>query len=76
MGTKATHFDGELEGIALALENHTENLMLAVLTDSKPAIRALEKLNLGIEGPRSLIEARIQHALESRKQDNLDTYIA
>ena len=23
LGTKATHFDGELEGIALALEKHT-----------------------------------------------------
>ena len=76
LGTKSTHFDGELEGIALAMENHKENLMLAILTDSKPAIRVLEKLNSGTEGPRSTIEARIQHALESRKLDNLDTYIA
>ena len=76
LGTKSTHFDGELEGIALALEKHTESLMLAILTDSKPAIRVLEKLDAGTEGPRSSIEARIQRALESRKDDNLDTYIA
>ena len=51
LGTRSTHFNGELEGIALALENHTENLMLAIPTDSKPAIQVLEKLNLGKEGP-------------------------
>ena len=38
LGTKSTHFDGELEGIALALEKHTEKGtgMVALLPDCKP----------------------------------------
>ena len=78
LGTKATHFDGELEGIALALEKHTEadTNLLAILTDSKPAIRTLEKLDSGKEATRSAIEARIQRTLEIRKNKNADTYIA
>ena len=86
LGIKSTHFDGELEGIALALEkhththshphSHTSTNLLAILTDSKPAIRVLEKLDSGTEGPRSVIEARIQHTLDIRKNNNQDTYIA
>ena len=78
LGTKATHFDGELEGIALALEKHTDadTHLLAIMTDSKPAIRTLEKLDSGAEAPRSAIEARIQRTLEIRKDRNADTYIA
>ena len=76
LGTKATHFDGELEGIALALEKHSDTLMVAILTDSKPAIRVLEKLDSGSEAPRSAIEARIQHTLETRENNKQDTYIA
>ena len=78
LGTKSTHFDGELEGIALALETHTHNdtNLLAILTDSKPAIRVLEKLDSGTEAPRSAIEARIQHTLEVREHNRQETYIA
>ena len=76
LGTKPTHFDGELEGIALALEKHSDTLTVAILTDSKPAIRILEKLDSGSEAPRSAIEARIQHALETRENNKQDTYIA
>ena len=76
LGTKSTHFDGELEGIALALEKHATTHMLAILSDSKPAIRVLEKLDSGTEAPRSIIEARIHRSLESREHDKLDTYVA
>ena len=31
LGTKSTHFDGELEGIALALETHANTHMVAML---------------------------------------------
>ena len=53
LGTKATHIDGELEGIALALEKHTDKgtNMVALLSDCKPAIRTVEKLDRGEEAP-------------------------
>ena len=78
LGIKSTHFDGELEGIALALEKHTHTgtNLLAILTDSKPAIRVLEKLDSGTEAPRSAIEARIQHTLDIRENNRQETYIA
>ena len=68
-GIKATHYDGEFEGIALALERHTDvdTNMVALLSDCKPAIWVVEKLDSGAEAPRSSIEARIQHALETRE---------
>ena len=64
---KSTHFDSELEGIALALEKHTDadTQLLAIMTDSKLAICILEKLDSGTEAPRSAIEARIQKTLET-----------
>ena len=78
LGTKSTHFDRELEGIALALEKHTHTgtYLLAILTDSKPAIRVLEKLDSGTEAPRLAIEARIQHTLEVWENNRQETYIA
>ena len=78
LGTKSTHFDGELEGIALALEQHTHTgtNLLAILTDSKPAIRVLEKLDSGTEAPRSAIEARIHQVLGTLENNRQDTYIA
>ena len=76
LGIKSTHFDGELKGIALVLEKHAMTHMLAILTDSKPAIRVLEKLDSGAETQRSAIEARIQRTLESWENNRLDTYIA
>src|SRR5258706_6469914 len=78
LGTRATHIDGELEGIALALEAHNKNKtgMLAILSDCRPAIRTVEKIDSGIEGPRSHIEARIQSALESRESEHLETHIS
>ena len=38
---RATHIDGELEGIALALETHNADKtgMLTILSDCRPAIR-------------------------------------
>ena len=77
LGTRATHIDGELEGIALALEAHNKKntAMLAILSDCRPAIRVTEKLDSGTEGPRSSIEARIQGALETRENNQLETYI-
>ena len=61
LGIKATHIEGELEGIALALGGHNdENTgMLAILSDCKPVIRVTERLDSGMEAPRSSIEARI-----------------
>ena len=77
LGTRATHIDGELEGIALALEAHNEKNtgMLAILSDCRPAIRVTEKLDSGTEGPRSSIEARIQRALEIRENKQQETYL-
>ena len=68
----------ELEGIALALEKHTDadTHLLAIMTDSKPAIRTLEKLDSGTKAPCSAIEARIQKTLETRENRHLETYIA
>ena len=62
-GTKATHYDGELSGIAQALEEARKVNMLTILTDSKPAISALKKLDQGIAPPRSEIDARILEEL-------------
>ena len=76
LGTRATHIDGELEGIALALEAHNETGMLAILSDCRPAIRTVEKLDSGMTGPRSHIEARIQSALETRESEKLETHIS
>ena len=78
LGTKSTHIDGELEGIALVLEKHTENgtNMVALLSNCKRAIRTVEKLNRGEEAPRSHIEARIINALETRENNLQETYMA
>ena len=43
--------------------------LLAIMTDSKPAIRTLEKLDSGAEAPHSAIEARIQKTLKPEKTD-------
>ena len=50
--------------------------MVVLLSDCKPAIRVVEKLDSGVEAPRSNIEARIQHALEARENKLQETYIA
>ena len=73
--TKATHIDGELEGIALALEAHNDRNtgMLAILSDCRPATRVTDS---GTEGPRSSIEASIQRALETRENRKQETYLA
>ena len=57
LGTRATHYDGKLSGIAQGLEGLREVGMLVILTDSKPAISTLKKLDTGV-APRSEIEAR------------------
>ena len=76
LGIKATHFDGVLAGISLALEGHTDTNMVALLTDCKPAIRVVEKIDSGTAAPRSSIEARIQWALETREARLQETYLA
>ena len=48
LGTRATHYDGELSGIAQALEESREVNLLAILTDSKPAISTTKKLDKGL----------------------------
>ena len=58
LGTRATHHDGELTGIAQALEESRDVNLLAILTDSKPAISTIKKLDSGTAPPRSEIEAR------------------
>ena len=45
--------------------------MVALLSDCKPAIRVVEKLD-----SRSTIEARIQHAIETRENKHQETYVA
>ena len=47
LGIKATHYDGELSGIAQDLEEAREVDMLTILTDSKPAISTLMGLDAG-----------------------------
>ena len=69
LGTRATHYDGELSGIAQALEDSREVQMLAILTDSKPAISTIKKLDTGTAPPRSEIEARILKELCRRTGD-------
>ena len=76
LGTRATHFDGELNGIAQALEESREVNLLAILTDSKPAISVIRKLDSGAAPPRSEIEARILHELCKRTHEKLDTGLA
>ena len=76
LGTRATHHDGELSGIAQALEESREVNLLAILTDSKLAISTIRKLNSGEAPPRSEIEARISGELCKRSQNNLDTGLA
>ena len=76
LGTRATHIDGELEGIALALEAHEQTGMLAILSDCRPAIRTTENIDSGAQGPRSHIEARIQEALVTRGNRQLETMIS
>ena len=49
--------------------------MLALLSDYKPVIRVVEKLDLGMKAPKSDIEARILDTLEVRENNNLETYI-
>ena len=53
----------------IALEGHTDAdiNMVTLLSDCKPSIRVVEKLDAGTAAPRSSIEARIQHALETRE---------
>ena len=75
LGTRATHYDGELSGIAQALEDSREIQMLAILTDSKPAISTIKKLDTGVAPPRSEIEARITKEL-CRRSGNQDTCVA
>ena len=74
LGIKATHYDGELNGITQALEEAREVNMLAILTDSKPAISALRKLDNGADPQRSEIEARILKELCGR--EDKDTCVA
>ena len=71
-----THFDAEPEGIALALEGQINTNMVAMLSDCIPAIRVVAKLDSGTEAPRSSIEARIQHGLETQENKVQETYIA
>ena len=60
------------------LEKHIEKgtNMVALISDCKPAIRAIEKLARGKEAPRSHIEARILHTLETRENNLQETYMA
>ena len=51
LGIKATHFEGELAGIALALEDHTVTNMVALLTDCKPTIQVVVKIDSGTAAP-------------------------
>ena len=76
LGTRATHFDRELSGIVQALEESRDVNLLAILTDSKPAISAIGKLDSGTSPPRSEIEAQILTELCRRKRNNLDTSLA
>ena len=76
LGIKANHYDGELSGIAQALEETREVQMLAILTDSKPAISTLRKLDNGAAPPRPEIEARILNELCRRSDTNKDTFVA
>ena len=72
--SRATHYGGELSGIAQVLEEVREVSMLAILTDSKPAISALRKLDKGLAPPRSEVEARILE--EICKRVGKDTFVA
>ena len=67
LGTRATHYDGELSGIAQALEGAREASMLTILTDSKQAVSTLRKLDQRRAPPRSEIEARIGLRAWSKK---------
>ena len=68
LGTRATHYGGELSGIAQVLEGTQEVSMLAILTNSKPASLQASYLSSaearqGLAPPRSEIEARIMEKL-------------
>ena len=76
LGTRATHYDRELIGIARALEEAREIQMLEILTDSKPAILTINKLDTGEAQPRSEIEARILGELCRRSSGNQETCVA
>ena len=58
LGIKATHYDGELSGIAQALVGARQVSMLAMPMDSKPAISTQRKLDKELAPPRSETEAR------------------
>jgi len=73
LGTLSTVVDVERLAIALALEAHTENPMLAILTDSQAAKSTTINLSNG-QLPRSSIELSIKEAL-NRHRDN-DTTIS
>ena len=72
MGTRATYYDSKLNGISNALEGAREVNILAILTDSKPAISAITKLDKRLVPPRSEIEARILEEL-CKRADSKDT---
>ena len=57
LGTRATHHDGELVGITLALQHHKGAHVLAVLSDSKAVLQAVTNIDTGIPPSRSTIEA-------------------
>ena len=62
--------------VALALEAHGQTGMLAIPLDCRLAIRTTENLDSGAQVPRSHIEARIQKALETRGNQQLETMIS
>ena len=76
LGTRATYFDRELNRIARALEESREFNLLAILTDAKPAISTIRKLDSRTASLRSKIEAWILDKLCKRSHDYLDTGIA
>ena len=74
LGKKATHYDRDLAGIAQVMEEAREVNMLAILTDRKPGISTLRKLDRGLTPPRSKIETREMEEL-CRRIDK-DTCVA
>ena len=65
-----------MESCSQREEESREVSMLAILTDSKPAISTVRKLDAGAAPPRSEIEARILKELCSRTRDQEDTCVA
>ena len=74
LSKKATQYDGELAGLAQAMEEVREVNMLAILTDSKPGILTLRKLDRGLTLPCLEIKARVLKELCIRIDK--DTYVA